>query len=345
MRSLPIAARPHANARLANIKCFGARYYVAACLAVALSTAVYAQSASTVKRVQVLGNRTPVEIEIEASAELLPKAQLLTGPDRLVVDLPNALPAAGLRNQTLNRGQVKNVRVSLYSNKPPVTRVVLDLNGPLTYQVFPSGRTIIIKLGSAGAQAAEAKPASVDPAAAAKLVTTNYPVQAVPAAPPPPQPTPLTVTFKNGQLTVSSDKSTLSEILFAIHQRTGAEIAIPAGAEQEQVVAELGPASPPEVLSSLLTGSKFNFLILSAANDPSTLDRVILSPRPEGPAPVYRPLPPVPVQAPANQDEDDAETPAKTAPLSPAPHPNPGADANGGQPSNPDNKPPDNSQD
>jgi hypothetical protein len=331
-----------------------------ACLAACLTTTAYAQSVSTVKQVQVLGNRTPVEIEIEGSAGLMPKTQVLTGPDRLVVDLPNALPAAELHNQTLNRGQVKSVRVSTYSAKPPVTRVVFDLSGPQAYQVFPSGRTVIIKLG-AGAVVADAKPASLKPASvkptsvspaasAAKLVTSNYPVQAVPATPPapqqaPPQKPPLTVNFKNGQLTVSANKATLSEILFAIHQRTGAEIAIPAGAEQEQVVAELGPALPAEVLSSLLTGSKFNFLILSAANDPSTLDRVILSPRPEGPAPAYRPLPPVPVQTAAPQEEDDAESPAKTAPPSPAPHPNPGADANGGQQSGPDSKGQDNSQD
>jgi hypothetical protein len=119
-------------------------------------------------------------------------------------------------------------------------------------------------------------------------------------------------------LTISSNKASLSEVLFAIHQRTGAEIAIPAGAEQEQVVAEIGPASAPEVLSRLLNGSKFNFLILSSASDPATLDRVILSARPEGPAPAYRPQP----QARTEAEEDtEAEVPVKAPPPAVAPAP------------------------
>src|SRR5580692_6698602 len=108
-----------------------------------------AQSASTVRRVQVLGNRNPIEIEIEGSDRLAPDAQILTNPDRLVVDFANAVPAAQLHNQKLNRADVKSVRVGLFAAKPPVTRVVFDLNGPQAYQVFPSGRTVIIKVGSA----------------------------------------------------------------------------------------------------------------------------------------------------------------------------------------------------
>jgi hypothetical protein len=114
--------------------------------------------------------------------------------------------------------------------------------------------------------------------------------------------------------------------LFAIHQRTGAEIAIPAGAEQEQVVAALGPASAPEVLSHLLNGSKFNFLILSSASDPSILDRVILSARPEGPAPAYRPAPQQPVQdeppPPPEATNPQTPPPAVPAPGNPPGTPN-----------------------
>jgi hypothetical protein len=113
------------------------------------------------------------------------------------------------------------------------------------------------------------------------LVNTKYPdrgAQVSVAQRPAVRPR-LEVSFRNGLLSVSSNKANLSEILFAIHERTGAEIAIPAGAEQEQVAADLGPAPAPEVLAHLLNGSKFNFLILSSATNPQALDRVILSPR------------------------------------------------------------------
>ncbi len=273
------------------------------------SSALRAQSVASVRSVHVLGDRTPLEIEIEGSERLQPQAQLLSGPDRLVVDFPATTPGAQLRSQKLNREEVKGVRVGLFSANPPVTRVVFDLQGPQPFQIFPEGRTVIVKLGNGGGvQTADLRSSSSGP----HLVNANLPSQSVKITPPPPPP-PLVVTFSNGLLTVNSNKANLSEVLFAIHQRTGADIAIPAGAEQEQVVAALGPASAPEVLSHLLNGSRFNFLILSAANDPSTLDRVILSARPDGPAPPYRP----PVQQPVRED-----TPAEaTNPEPPTPAP------------------------
>ncbi len=265
-----------------------------------------AQGAPSVRSVRVLGNQNPVEIEIEASDRLVPQTQVLTGPDRLVVDLPNVLPGAQLRNQKLNRAEVKSVRVGLFTANPPVTRIVFDLNGPQAYQIFPSGRTVIVKVGTAGAQAAGFNPSSPS---GPRLVTTNYSVQSVQITPP--APPPLVVSFQAGKLTITSNKASLSEILYAVHQHTGADIAIPAGAEQEKVVAQLGPASAPEVLSHLLNGSRFNFLILSSATDPSTLDRVILSARPDGPATAYQPLP----QARSQADEDvEAEAPSRTPP-------------------------------
>ncbi len=248
--------------------------------------AAQAQDVPSVRRVQVLGNRNPVEIEIEASDRLVPSTQVLTGPDRLVVDFPNAVPAAQLRNQLLNRREVKSVRVGLFTAKPPVTRVVIDLSGPQPYQVFPSGRTVIIRVGSAGPQNVEFNTSA---ASGPRLVNSNYSVQSVPIAVP--APPPLVVSFKAGKLTINSNKASLSEVLFAVHQRTGADIAIPAGAEQEKVVAQIGPGSAPEVLSRLLTGTRFNFLILSTENDPGTLDRVILSARPDGPGAAFQPLP------------------------------------------------------
>jgi len=164
--------------------------------------------------------------------------------------------------------------------KPPVTRIVLDLKTAQSYQIFPYGRTTIIKvLGNAQDSTAAGDTRLAQPRPS--LVTANYttgaaPVQVVPA------PQPLTVTFYKGLLAIKADKVTLSEVLLAVQQRTGAEVSVAAGAEQEKVVVDIGPAPAPEVLAQLLHGSNFNFLILSAANDPKQLDRVILTPRSEG---------------------------------------------------------------
>jgi len=299
------------------------------------------KAAPSVRRVQVLPTKGAVEIEIEGSDRLAPQAQVLTGPDRLVVDFPNAVPGVQLRNQNVNRGEVKSVRVSLFAARPPVTRVVVDLSGPQPYRIFPYGRTVMVKVGAlVGEQAAQP-----DPFKQPALVHTSLPLPpqgavALEAAPAPDAP-PLRVSFKDGALTIHSDKASLSEILFAVHERTGADIAIPAGAEQEKVAAELGPGPAPDVLRYLLNGSKFNFLILSAQNDPRTLERVILSPRSEGgvSAPLAQmPRQPAPPQNEANDDPQPEPPPQEAVPAEP-PAPPPGRQV----PNNPpDTKPPEN---
>ena len=73
----------------------------------------------SVRRVRVLDSRNQVEMEIETSDRVVPQINVLTGPDRLVVDFVNALPGPQLRNQLVNRGEVKSLRVGLFSSDPP----------------------------------------------------------------------------------------------------------------------------------------------------------------------------------------------------------------------------------
>jgi len=272
-----------------------------------------AQNAS-VRRLQVLNSRGAVEIEIEASDRLIPQTQVLTGPDRLVVDFPNATPGAQLRSQSIDRGEIKSVRVGLFQSNPPITRVVFDLKSPQSYQVFPSGRTVMIKV-TAAAEEAE----GVDyfpPVTRPGLVNTGFPTSSFPATGvstrtalqtgPATKPS-LDVSFHDGLLSIRANRASLSEVLFAVHQRTGAEVAVVAGAEQEQVVADIAPGPAPEVLARLLNGSGFNFLILSSASDSRAVDRVILSRRGESGASV-----PFPVQSSEDSD-DDAPQPATGA--------------------------------
>lgn len=268
---------------------------------------------SSVRRVQVLDSKNAVEIEVEGSDRLLPETQVLTGPDRLVVDFPNALPGNAVRNQVVNRGEVKSVRVGLFQSSPPVTRVVLDLKTAQSFQVFPYGRTVIIKVtGSVtNANASNNNKVEVDdfpPVARPGLLSASYTAPGAqmqtPQAPAKP---PLEVTFRNGLLFIRANKASLSEILFAVHQRTGAEVAVAAGAETEQVVAEYGPAPAPEVLARLLNGSRFNFLILSSPDNPQKLDRVILSLRGNGAV--------VPLQQmPTPAEEEQVNAPAAANP-------------------------------
>jgi hypothetical protein len=233
----------------------------------------------------------------------------------LVIDFPNAIPSNQVRSQSVDRGEVKDVRIGLFQSKPPVTRVVLDLKSARSYQIFPYGRTVMIKVtGDSATSASSATGNDAQPTRRPGLVTTNYTTRIEPVSVPPQ--TPLQVSYRDGLLGIHSNKATLSEVLYAIQQRTGADISIPAGAEQEKVIAEISPAPAAEALAKLLNGSRFNFLILNSANDPRQLDRVILSARTVG---EYVPPPP------QQQEEQDAtvEEQPSPAPNAPDQAPNP----------------------
>jgi hypothetical protein len=280
----------------------------------------------SVRQVRVLGSKDVVEVEVEATDRIVPQAQVLTGPDRLVVDFPNARPSDQVRSQSVDRGEVKDVRVGLFQSKPPITRIVIDLKSAQSYQLFPSGRTVMIKVvDGASNVAAHIEEEAPQQGKRPGLVATNYathsePVHIEEASAPAPKKA-LEVSYRDGLLGIVANKATLAEVLYAIQQKTGADIGIPAGAEQEKVVAEYEPAPAPEVLAHLLNGSRFNFLILSAPDDPTKLDRVIFSTRAEGGI----------VSQPAAQNEDatDDDEPAvvksqpQTVDPNPAPVPTP----------------------
>lgn len=297
----------------------------------------------SVRTVKVLNAKDAVEIEVEASDRIVPQTQVLTGPDRLVVDFPNALPGNQLRNQSVDRGEVKDVRFGLFQGKPPVTRIVIDLKSAQSYQVFPSGRTVMIKVMGGGSDTPSAVAAlPAETGARPGFVVTNYTPPAQPVSAESPAKPALEVSFHNGLLGIRANKATLSEVLFAVQQRTGAQVSIAAGAEEEKVVADIAPAPAPEVLAKLLNGCKFNFLILSAQNNPAQLDRVILTSRTDGGVAPLQPM------QSNSADADDASS----FPPSPAqvnnPIPNnlsPAQNMPGSQPevsSAPENNPPPN---
>ena len=289
------------------------RLTIAALCALFFATNAPLQAQATVRHVQVLNGKDAVEIEVEATDRIVPETRVLTGPDRLVVDFPNATPGTGLRSQSVFRGQVKDVRVGLFQSKPPVTRIVLDLKGPQNYQIFP-GRTVIIKITNDSSNPSAAANNYQSPTRPG-LVVANYVTGAEPVHITSVSAKPLEVFYRNQLLSVHSNKATLSEVLYAVQQQTGADIAISAGAEQERVVVDLGPGPAQEVVAQLLKGSKFNFLILNSAEDPRKLDRVILSPRAEGGA--VEPPPPVA----QNDDPADDDSPVSPAQVAPTPQP------------------------
>ena len=259
-------------------------------------------SVAHVQQVVVRGSGDNIEVEIQTSGPAVsPDTQAIVGPDRIVVDFPGALPAAELRTLKINHGALKGVRSGLFFSNPPITRVVLDLTAPQSYRISTGKNSVIVKLGPAVAEAVEtsaaptagrarlqnaslatgtsagsARISSAVSAAGANSISSAPPPVSEAQTPPPPPPPPVIVTFENGMLHIHADKATLAQVLFEVQHQTQAEIAIPAGAEQEQVAAEIGPAPARDVLGSLLNGSSYNFIFVG---NESKLERVILTRR------------------------------------------------------------------
>jgi hypothetical protein len=84
------------------------------------------------------------------------------------------------------------------------------------------------------------------------------------------------ITYRDNQLTIVAQNSTLSDILRAVHQQTGAIIETP-GNPTERVVVHLGPGPARDVLAALLNGSHFDYVMLGTTENPTSIAHVILT--------------------------------------------------------------------
>src|SRR5271169_2538182 len=127
---------------------FGALLGIAVSLSVLAGAQTSAPNGARVQHVLVRGSGAAMEVEIQTSgAPVAPDTQVITGPDRIVVDFPGALPAAELRALQVNRGALKGVRSGLFFSNPPITRIVLDLAEPQSYHISSRQNAVTIKLG------------------------------------------------------------------------------------------------------------------------------------------------------------------------------------------------------
>ena len=115
---------------------------------------------------------------------------------------------------------------------------------------------------------------ALEPASASSSADTPAPAEN-PVKPP-------TISWDGQQLTIDADNSTLSEILLGIRARTGASIDMPPSTGAEKVFVHLGPAPIREVLSSLLYGTDFDYVIQASDTDERGLRSVTLTEREKG---------------------------------------------------------------
>ncbi len=197
--------------------------------------------------------------------------------------------------------------------------------------------SLVLLTCTAAAQSAPAPAAGVarapavlkaPPAARHKRrISKPSPVPEPPQPPPPPPtpeqmpPTPPQVTYSNGLLTIVANNSTLSDILHAVSARTGADVDMPPQLGAQRVAAHIGPGAPRDVLSDLLSGPGFDYILLGSDGDPNAVRSIILSPNqpssPNAGPSVAQRQPVRAVTPPQEEIEDEAAGEAQFQPENP----------------------------
>jgi hypothetical protein len=130
--------------------------------------------AASVLLVRVVPDRNGPSVEIISTRPLVPQVQKLDGPPRLVIDLPNTSNSLQQKRVEFQPGAfpsdpVRAVRIDQFQNRPPVTRVVIDLLKTSEFTWDLAGNLLTIRLRSS-------EPVAPKPESAASLTSEPQPV-------------------------------------------------------------------------------------------------------------------------------------------------------------------------
>jgi type IV pilus assembly protein PilQ len=90
------------------------------------------------QRVNVVRGTDEIRVEITARGAVTPKLSTAKSPARLIVDLPGTVMATGQSRISVDSADVKGVRIAMDGQKPPTTRVVIDLEHSCRYELNPT---------------------------------------------------------------------------------------------------------------------------------------------------------------------------------------------------------------
>jgi hypothetical protein len=197
---------------------------------------------------------------VASSAELPPLPHAVAAA--LVVGRQNvALPSGVAAAPVVGR---QNVARSV--ELPPLPYAVAALS-PTSAQI-PTRKTQQLTAPVVGRQ---------NIASSAGLLPVRDEVAAAPAGTVVSAQRPPVVTYRDGQLTINAQNSTLAEVLKLVAEKTGAVIEVPPGSGLDRIVEHTGPGQADDVLARLLNGSPFDFIIVGSPQRPHELTQVLLS--------------------------------------------------------------------
>ena len=99
-----------------------------------------------IRNVAVVRGKEEFSVEISADGPITAKTMKLSGPDRVVLDIPNSVLEGHPREIPVNSANIKDVRAARYQSAPPATRVVVDLIAARDFEVSSAPNRLILKL-------------------------------------------------------------------------------------------------------------------------------------------------------------------------------------------------------
>ncbi|MDI6771276.1 MAG: AMIN domain-containing protein [bacterium] len=244
--------------------------------------------------VKVFGDT--VQLAVVGTGALTYRTLQLSSPPRLVIDLPGAvLDQAVPPILDVDRGAVVRVRVGQFQERPPVTRVAVDLKAAVSFTLATSSPGVLLaKFAGGGGVASTTAPAAMRPAAPAMA-----PARVAQAPPPPPPPVvpppapaappavPGAPAATPGRITLEFRNTELADVLTALSRVCNTNIVTDASVKG-QVTVRLVDLTCEESLRFILEANNLGFrrigrnLIIMAAEK--------LAPPPEAPEAITYPV-------------------------------------------------------
>ncbi len=145
---------------------------LAVCCALLLPPREAVAGASTANRIETLsasrsGARVLLRIKFRSPLAVLPRGFSVATPARVVLDLPASVNGLGRIEQPVGVGPLRSVRV-VDGEGALRTRLVLNLDRPLSFEASLEGQTLVVALWPAAPPADQAPVARARPAAGAE---------------------------------------------------------------------------------------------------------------------------------------------------------------------------------
>lgn len=134
------------------------------------------------------------------------------------------------------------------------------------------------------------------------------------------------MSLVGGQLTINANNSTLIDILNGFQRITGTKIENSVGISPDRVVGQFGPGSPRDVLTAVMNGTNYNYIMLSKENDPGNVKQLIITLKtsgPSSPAMAATAVRPPPVRSEGEPPSEEVENEMNNVQQNPPPQPIP----------------------